>query len=126
MTPKQKRFVEEYLVDLNATQAAVRAGYNEKTAYSAGQRLLKNVETEINAALADRAARTKITADRVVQELARIAFVDARQIFEWGPDGVRLRPSDELTDDEAAIVANDKVEVKGDAKLTIRWEEQSV
>ncbi|MDR1515435.1 MAG: terminase small subunit [Synergistaceae bacterium] len=105
MTPKQTRFVEEYLIDMNATQAAIRAGYAENTAYSVGQRLMKNVETEINSALAERSKRTGVTADRVVQELARIAFVDTRQIFEWGPDGVTLRPSDELTDDEAAIVA---------------------
>ena len=44
MTNKQKRFADEYLVDLNATQAAIRAGYKEKTAYSQGQRMLKNVE----------------------------------------------------------------------------------
>ena len=46
LTPKQKRFCEEYLIDMNATQAAIRAGYSEETAYSIGQRLLKNVEVE--------------------------------------------------------------------------------
>lgn len=44
LNPKQKRFADEYLIDLNATQAAIRAGYAEKTAYSQGQRLLKHVE----------------------------------------------------------------------------------
>ncbi len=44
MTPRQEKFCVEYLIDLNATQAAIRAGYSEKTAYSMGQRLLKNVE----------------------------------------------------------------------------------
>lgn len=44
LTPKQQRFVDEYLIDLNATQAAIRAGYSKKTAYSQGQRLLKHVE----------------------------------------------------------------------------------
>ena len=44
VTPKQKRFCDEYLIDTNATQAAIRAGYSEKTAYSIGQRLLKDVE----------------------------------------------------------------------------------
>lgn len=46
MTDKQKRFCDEYLIDLNATQAAIRAGYSEKTAYSVGQRMLKNVEVK--------------------------------------------------------------------------------
>ncbi len=57
LTPKQARFVEEYLIDLNATQAAIRAGYSPKTAYSIGQRLLKNVE--IQAAIQE--ARGKIS-----------------------------------------------------------------
>jgi phage terminase small subunit len=105
MTPKQRRFVEEYLIDLNATQAAARAGYSEKTAYAAGQRLLKNVEAEINAALAERSARTGVSADRVVRELARVAFADPRAVFSWGPGGVVLRDSGGLTEDEAAIVS---------------------
>lgn len=46
MNARQKRFVTEYMIDMNATQAAIRAGYSEKTAYSSGQRLLKNVEVE--------------------------------------------------------------------------------
>ena len=78
LTDKQKRFVAEYLIDLNATQAAVRAGYSEKTAYSMGQRLLKNVE--IQAAIAEamkaRSERTEITQDRVLNELAALGFYD--------------------------------------------------
>lgn len=46
LTAKQKRFCDEYLIDLNATQAAIRSGYSEKTAYSQGQRMLKNVEVK--------------------------------------------------------------------------------
>lgn len=46
MTPRQEKFCVEYLIDLNATQAAIRAGYSDKTAYSMGQRLLKNVEIQ--------------------------------------------------------------------------------
>lgn len=79
LTGKQKRFCDEYLIDLNATQAAIRAGYSEKTAYSAGQRLLKNVEIqkEIKARQDDRAERTEITQDMVLKELALIAFSNA-------------------------------------------------
>jgi phage terminase small subunit len=108
LTPKQRRFVEEYLIDLNATQAAVRAGYSEKTAYTIGQKLTKKdeaINAAIDAALAERSARTGVTADRILKELARIAFSDPRAVFSWGPGGVSLRDSGELTDDEAAIVA---------------------
>ena len=71
LTPKQQRFVDEYLVDLNATQAAIRAGYSAKTAGSIGQRLLKKVEiqAELAAAMAARGERTEITADYVLRRL---------------------------------------------------------
>lgn len=68
MTPKQEAFVREYLIDLNATQAAIRAGYSEATAYSQGQRMLKNVEVaaEIQKAMDERSKRTEITSDYVL------------------------------------------------------------
>ena len=74
MTDKQKRFITEFLVDLNATQAAIRAGYSRRTAYSIGQRLLKNVEVKeaINSAMKEREARTEITADYVLTNLREI------------------------------------------------------
>ena len=76
LTAMRERFVDEYLVDLNATQAAIRAGYSPKTAYSMGQRLLKDVEVQaaIQEARARREKRTEITQDRVVQEIADNAF----------------------------------------------------
>nr|WP_308742090.1 terminase small subunit [uncultured Anaerocolumna sp.] len=77
MTKKQKAFVEEYLIDLNATQAAIRAGYSPQTAYSIGnENLMKpEINNAISKAMAERSKRTGINQDRVVQELARIAFV---------------------------------------------------
>ena len=76
LTAKQQRFCDEYLIDLNATQAAIRAGYKEKTAYSMGQRLLKNVEVQnqLQKRKLDRVERTEITQDMVLFELANIAF----------------------------------------------------
>jgi phage terminase small subunit len=105
VTPKQERFVQEYLIDLNATQAAIRAGYSKKTANVIGRQNLIKLSDPIEKAISERAERSQITSDRVLQELARIAFVDLRKVFRWGPDGVTLLPSDELTEDEAAIVA---------------------
>lgn len=88
LTDKQKRFVEEYLIDLNATQAAIRAGYSEKTARQiANENLTKPyIQEEIQKAKAERAERTKISADRVVQELAHIAFDDIKNYLEFYPD----------------------------------------
>lgn len=75
LTPRQERFVQEYLLDLNATQAAVRAGYKEKTAYSQGQRLLKHVEIQValQKAFQKREKRTEITQDWVLTNLKNVA-----------------------------------------------------
>jgi hypothetical protein len=64
-----------------------------------------NIAAAIAKAQAARGRRTEVTADRVVLELARVAFGDPRRVMSWGPGGVRLRPSAELADEEAAIVA---------------------
>lgn len=79
LTDKQKRFCEEYLIDLNATQAAFRAGYKEKTAYAQGQRLLKKVEAQqyLQQLMQQRSERTGVTADEVLHELQRIAMTEA-------------------------------------------------
>ena len=75
LTPKQRRFVEEYVVDLNATQAAIRARYSERTAQEQGSRLLSKamVQTAVADAMAERSRRTKITADYVLAGLQEIA-----------------------------------------------------
>ena len=79
LTAKQQRFVDEYLVDLNATQAAIRAGYSERTARAIGQENLTkpDIEAAIQAALRDRQARTEITQDTVVEELTKIGLAEA-------------------------------------------------
>lgn len=107
LTDKQAAFVQEYLVDLNATQAAIRAGYSPRSASELGARLLarEHVQEAVRQAQAQRAERVALTADRVVRELARIAFSDPRDLMEWGPDGVVLRPSAELSAEQAASVA---------------------
>lgn len=76
--PKQKRFCEEYLVDLNATQAAIRAKYTKRSAYSMGYENLQKQEIQkyINRLTLWRSLRTQVTADRVLEELAKIAFAN--------------------------------------------------
>lgn len=107
LTEKQKRFVAEYLIDLNATQAAIRAGYSPKTAYSQGSENLRKPEI-INAIqkgqdkLAD---KHEITKDRIAAELAKIAFSDLRNAAQWNADGVTLLDSQDLDDDTAAAIS---------------------
>lgn len=108
LTPKQSCFVDEYLVDLNGTQAAIRAGYAPGSAFVAASRLLSN--DKVAAAIAERRKerekRTQITQDRVLQELYRLAFVDIRRYFN--EDGT-AKPLHELDDDAAAALAGFEV-----------------
>lgn len=89
LNEKQKRFVAEYLIDLNATQAAIRAGYSETSAYSQGHDLLKHPEVSecLAKAMDRRAQRTQITADKVLQELALIAFADIGDAIDVDDNG---------------------------------------
>lgn len=124
LTPKQEHFCEEYLIDLNATQAAIRAGYSEKTAYSAGQRLLRNVEIQNRIAelKAERSKRTEITQDRVVKELAAMAFAkatDYAQIADVGGKvAIMLTPTAQLTTaQQAGIVGIKQTQAGIEVKL---------
>lgn len=108
LTEKQKRFCEEYLIDLNATQAAIRAGYKEKTAYAQGQRLLKKVEAQdyLQKLMGERSKRTEITSDRVLAELAAIAFSDRTELAKVNTLGlVELTPTDNLSAEAKKTIA---------------------
>jgi len=122
LTAKQARFVEEYMIDLNATQAAIRSGYSAKTAGDIGRQLLR--KTPVALAISERkralSERTGVTAERIIEELAKIGFSDIRNVVRWGeavavkdPDtgevtianGVALVDSDQLTPAAAACIA---------------------
>ena len=113
MNDRQRAFAREYLVDLNGTAAATRAGYKPSAAKHIASRLLK--DPEIAALVAQgkerRAEKKRITADRVVEELGRVAFADIRNFIDWGPEGVKLRHKSVLDGDDAAAIAD--VEGKG-------------
>lgn len=102
MTKKQKRFIEEYLIDLNATQAAIRAGYSPSTAKAIGSENLTkpDIKAQIDKAMAERSRRTGVNADRVLMELAKIAFVNAIEVID--PKTATVK-EDASSDDTAAI-----------------------
>jgi phage terminase small subunit len=107
LTAKQQKFVDEYLIDLNATQAAIRAGYSDKTAQEQGSRLLSNVmvQAEIEAKRKRLEVKTEITAEKVLQEYAKIAFSNIGEFVDWNNGGIILKPSEELTKDQLACVS---------------------
>ena len=113
LTDKQEAFCDEYLKDFNATQAAIRAGYSEKTARSAGQRLLTNVDIKrrLAEAQAKRSERLEISVDRVALELARIGFSTIKEIAEFDSDSVRLKSSDEI-DGNVIVAVSEVIETK--------------
>lgn len=105
MTEKQKRFVDEYLIDLNATQAAIRAGYKVDNArQTASENLAKPyISKAIERALAERSRRTGVNQDRVVLELAKIALVKITDVVD---DQGKIRES--ATDDDLACIESIK------------------
>lgn len=106
LSPKHARFVAEYLKDLNATQAAKRAGYSEKTAKQQGTRLLSYaaIQEAINQGNRKILSAHGVTAERIISRLEKIAFTDIRKVVEWGPDSVTVKDSNGLTESEAAMV----------------------
>lgn len=107
MTKKQKRFAEEYLIDLNATQAAIRAGYSPETAGSIGAENLKKpeIKSRIDKAMAERSRRTGINQDRVLQELARIGFAKITDVVD--PETAEIRT--DASDDDLACIQSIKI-----------------
>lgn len=107
LTALQRRFIEEYQLDRNAMQAAIRAGYSSETAKGKGAALLKNplIREAINAAEHERLEAFGVTQDRVIMELARVGFADLRNVMDWDENGATLRPSRDLTADEAAAIS---------------------
>jgi len=103
LTNKQKQFVNEYLVDLNGTQAAIRAGYSKSTAGVIASENLKKpyIQEAIAKAVENRARRTLITQDRVLKELARLAFFDVRQLYD---ESGNLIPVHQLPEEVAAAI----------------------
>lgn len=112
LTARQQRFVAEYLIDLNATQAAIRAGYSKRTAGSIGEENLK--KPEIAAAVAEaqaaRAERTAVKQDDVLRELARIALCDISAAFD---DAGNLKPLKDIPADVRRAIAGVETRLEG-------------
>lgn len=107
LTEKQKRFADEYLIDLNATQAAIRSGYSNKTASEQGSRLLANVKVRayIDERMAQHSVRTGVNQERIIRELARVAFLDPTKLVNMDSAEV----SGDASEDDRVAIASVKV-----------------
>lgn len=106
LTAKQQRFVDEYLIDLNASQAAIRSGYSEATARSQGQRMLTNADIAeaVNRAIEDRAKRVGVTQDMVLRELAKMGFSNMLDYLTPRNDGLVSIDFSALTREQASAI----------------------
>lgn len=106
---KQKRFADEYLIDYNGTQAAIRAGYSRKTSYAIAGQLLQRPEVQayLKAKSERIGKKLDVSAERTLLEISRVAFQDARMFFH--EDG-SLIPIHGLSDDAAAVIAGFEIE----------------
>ena len=139
LTPKQKRFVDEYLVDLNATQAAIRAGYSEKTARAIGQNLLTKVDIQqaIKARMDRRSRRVNITQDEIVSDLLEIkercmqsrpvVTPKGEQVYDeagnaiWAFDAKNAIKALELLCKHLAMFT-DKIQADTSGAITVKWQ----
>ena len=112
LTPKQSRFIREFLVDLNATQAAIRAGYSRKSARVTGAETLTKpaVEKAIAAARAKVEAKLECTADDIAREMHRLGFANMLDYMQPGADGDPHLDFSKLTRDQAAALTEVTVE----------------
>lgn len=103
---RQRRFVEEYVADPNATQAAIRAGYSPRTAYSIGHENLRKPEisSAIEGAREELAERAGVDRDRIVEELRRVGFGDLRDAVEWSGKSLKVRAGADLSPDAARAI----------------------
>ena len=108
LSTRQQKFVEQYLITGVASQAAIRAGYSPASAWSAGSRLKRDrrVANAIRVGRANEARRAQIGHERVLMELARVAFSDIGEVLDWtGGDDITLRPKIEISPHDRAAIA---------------------
>ena len=118
LTDKQAIFCQEYIIDFNGARAARAAGYSADCARQLAVDTLSKdyIQEYIAQLMQSRLKKLEITQERVLSEIAKIAFSDPRSVMSWDADGVYLKASEELTDDEAAIVSEVTFKVTKDGQ----------
>lgn len=114
LTDMQAAFVDHYLVTLNAKRSAIKAGYKAESAHVQANQLLNNplVSKEIKRRMDARAKRLELTADRVLDEIAKVALSDIRQVMEFGEERTAFFESDEIHPDASATIQSISAETR--------------
>ena len=110
LTIKQKKFADEYIISGNATESAIKAGYSDKTAYSSGQRLLKNVEVKeyIQKRQEEERKKHEIRKEDIISEFAAIGFNDITEFISIKGRRVIIKSTDDLTPQQRKAVSSIK------------------
>lgn len=126
LRPKQQRFIDEYLIDGNATQAAIRAGYSAKSAHLIGHENINKpkIAEELARRQAELAAGHGVTADLIVAELAKLGFSNMQDYMRVGPSGDPFLDFSKLTREQAAalqeVTVEDFVDGRGEDARDVR------
>jgi phage terminase small subunit len=128
LNPRQLRFVQEYLKDFNAAQAAIRCGYSPRSAAAQASRLLTkaNISAAVQRGRGKLTKKIDITQEAIIFELARLGFSDARRAATWNDKGVVFKASDEIDDDTAAAIQEIAVSADGRPKLKMASKSQAL
>ena len=124
---RRDRFCEEYLVDLNATQAAIRAGYSKTSSKTTSSRLMADagIAEKIAQLRKEQASRTGITADRVIKELAKIGFANATEAIQIVKGKVKVTDTEDLSEDlTAAIQEIRQTKTRGGGSLMVKFHDK--
>ncbi len=123
LTKKQKRFIEEYLVDFNATQAAIRSRYSSQTAQTQGSRLLTNVmvKAELERRQKEIQKRLDISQERVLNEYAKIGFSNMVDYVKWNKGAINIIDSSSLTNDQTAAICEITETRSKDSGVTVKF-----
>ncbi|PZP48550.1 MAG: hypothetical protein DI601_00235 [Azospirillum brasilense] len=128
LTPRRAAFCREYMIDLCAARAARRAGFSNEQAKTASVKLLRDpwVRAEIQAEMAERAERTRIKADDILRELGAIARLNPLTVLTWAGTDVHLKPSTEISPEDAAAIASIKTvfSVTGEKSIEIKFQDK--
>ena len=118
---KQQRFVEEYLIDLNATQAAIRAGYSPKRANAIGYDLLTktDIQAALHVAMLERQRRTEVRQDDALLSLKHIMDANILDYAAWTGDELALVPSEKLTREQAYCIQEASIDKDGRVKIKL-------
>ena len=123
MNDKQQRFCEEYIIDLNGTKAAIRAGYSERTAASIAEQLLRKLDIQefISKLKAKRSKRTEVTADRVIKELAKIGFANISDYIEENNTVTKIKKLSRRKSAAVSAIEITETEFEGGVKKTVKF-----